>query len=311
MASSGQLVKLIRQLDWLVVADHAESLGVAVLIERADPALLASDIGKQTYDYYMKGDVLKAFETWGFNVIVKGNNPLKDPNLTRTVWEEIVEYAEEYNDPGVFTAFIGYEWSAAPGGNNLHRVVISRDGAEEAKQVLPFPAYDSSNPEDLWRWMENYEKTTGGEVLAIPHKGKAPRLMVRALRDPDGANLDRVQVIKGWLDAAGAVQERIYDAACSDERKISQRRCEKPVGNTVDVSKASYTNDIGDPLLMAYWEDPEFDPSSRAFYYVRVLEIPTPRWTTYDAAFYGLQLPGGVPASQQGRAYTSPIWYTP
>ena len=542
MASTGLPVKLIRPLDWLVVADHAESLGVAVLIDRSDPAILASDVGRKTHDFYKKGEIYDAFETWGLNAIVKGEDPLKDPAITRSVWEEIVDAADEHYQPGLFTAFIGYEWSSAPGGNNLHRVVVTRDSAAEAKKVLPFPAYDSSDPEDLWRWMAGYEKATGGRVLAIPHNGNlsngvmfqleamdgkpidrdyaerrarweplyevtqmkgdgeahpalspndefadygswdrgnwngekktpamlpqeyargalklglaqaqklgvnpfkfglvgatdahtslsttreenyfgkvspmepgpdrwkdqivpdpegvgtgtfefetlasglqgiwsrentrealwdamkrketyattgtritvrvfggwdfdkkdvlrpdfartgyehgvpmggdlkaapqegAPQLMVRALRDPDGANLDRIQVVKGWLDAGGALQERIYDIACSDDREIRKRRCEKPVGDTVDVKSASYTNDIGEPLLMAYWQDPDFDAQQHAFYYVRVLEIPTPRWTTYDAAFYGLQMPEGVPASQQERAYTSPIWYSP
>jgi hypothetical protein len=150
----------------------------------------------------------------------------------------------------------------------------------------------------------------GGDLTNGP-LGKAPTFMVRALRDPDGANLDRVQVIKGWLDKDGKTQERIYDVACSDGRATKNRRCEKPVGNTVDVKKATYTNTIGDAFLAAHWKDPDFDPKERAFYYVRVLEIPTPRWTTYDAAFYGIDRPKNVPATLQDRAYTSPIWYTP
>jgi hypothetical protein len=150
----------------------------------------------------------------------------------------------------------------------------------------------------------------GGDLARAP-EGKLPRLMARALRDPDGANLDRIQVVKGWLDDGGELHERIYDVACSDDRAIKERRCERAVGDTVDVQKATYTNNIGDALLMAFWEDPDFDATQRAFYYVRVLEIPTPRWTTHDAAFYGVELPEGVPASQQDRAYTSPIWYTP
>jgi hypothetical protein len=503
----------------------------------------AKGVGRQTHDLYKKGDIYGAFETWGFNVIVKGNNPLTDENLTRSVWEEIIDHAEAHNQPGAFTAFIGYEWSAAPAGNNLHRVVVMRDGGDKAKQVLPFGSYDSDDPEDLWRWMAGYQDKTGGRVFAIPHNGnlsngmmfatetlsgrrinrdyaeqrsiweplyevtqmkgdgeahpflspndefadyenwdrgnwngeakkpgmlpheyarsalkiglqqeerlgvnpfkfglvgatdahtslattreennfgkvsvmepgsgrfeaqivpdpegtgtgtyefetiasglqgvwarentreslwdammrketyattgtrmtvrvfagwdydekdvlrpdfartgylggvpmggdltaapdgKATRLMIRALRDPDGANLDRVQIIKGWLDGSGDLQEKIYDAACSDDRPIgANNRCDGSVGNTVNVAAASYTNDIGDALLMAYWEDPDFNADERAFYYVRVLEIPTPRWTTYDAAFYGVDLPDGVPAIQQDRAYTSPIWYTP
>jgi hypothetical protein len=138
--------------------------------------------------------------------------------------------------------------------------------------------------------------------------------MVRALRDPDGANLDRAQVVKGWLDARGELHERIYDIAVSDGRKIGKDgRCKTPVGNTVDVKKATYTNAIGEALMMGFWKDPEFDPAERAFYYVRVLEIPTPTWLAYDKAFYGdaVQLPDDALLVHQERAYTSPIWYTP
>ena len=544
VASSGQPVKLVRPLDWLVVADHAESLGIAVLIERSDPAILKSDVGRKTHDLYKEGKIAEAFNMWGLNAVVPGKDPLKDPKLTRSVWEEIVDFAEDHNAPGQFTAFIGYEWSSAPKGNNLHRVVVMRDGADEAKTVLPFSAYESVDPEDLWKWMATYAENTGGQVLAIPHNGnlsngamfavetqsgkpidrdyaerrarweplyeitqmkgdgeahpllspddefadyekwdrgnwsgekkqsemlqyeyarsalkfgleleanlgtnpfkfgvvgatdthtglsttreennfgktsimepspdrwsgqvvpdpegtgtgtyefetiasglqgvwarentreslwdamkrketyattgsritvrvfagwdfveadvqrpdfakigylggvpmggdlskapddKAPKLMIRALRDPDGANLDRVQVIKGWLDGAGKLHERVYDVAVSDGREIDSKsgRCKTAVGDTADPKTATFTNSIGDVFLMGFWKDPDFDPSERAFYYVRVIEIPTPRWTTHDAVFYGLELPEGVPASQQDRAYTSPIWYTP
>ena len=136
--------------------------------------------------------------------------------------------------------------------------------------------------------------------------------MVRSVRDSDGADLDRVQIIKGWLDAAGETHEKIYDVAVSDGRKIGKDgRCHKPVGNTVNVAEASYTNAIGDPFLQAFWKDPGFDPEQRAFYYVRAIEIPTPRWTTFDAKIFGVELPKDAPISIQERAYTSPIWYTP
>jgi hypothetical protein len=134
--------------------------------------------------------------------------------------------------------------------------------------------------------------------------------MVRALRDPDGANLDRIQIIKGWLDADGKPQEKIYDIACAG-REIVSASCEGDVGSTVNVKDASYTNTIGRAVLGAYWADPDFDPTQRAFYYVRVLEIPTPRWTAYDAKFYNIEMPKGTPMIVQDRAYTSPIWYTP
>jgi hypothetical protein len=151
----------------------------------------------------------------------------------------------------------------------------------------------------------------GGDLLPGP-KGAAPRFMVRALRDPDGANLDRVQIIKGWLDKRGNTQERIYDVAVSDGRQIgADGRARESVGNTVDLATASYTNTIGSPVLSGYWEDPDFDPGLKAFYYVRVIEIPTPRWTAYDAKYFGIEMPEGTAMEVTDRAYTSPIWYTP
>ena len=151
----------------------------------------------------------------------------------------------------------------------------------------------------------------GGDLTEAPAE-KAPTFMVRALRDPDGANLDRIQIIKGWVDAEGQMHERIHDVAVSDGRTIgSDGRATTPVGNTVDVANAEYTNSIGDAFLMAHWKDPEFDADRRAFYYVRVIEIPTPRWTAYDAKRFGIQMPEAVRMTIQDRAYTSPIWYTP
>jgi hypothetical protein len=150
----------------------------------------------------------------------------------------------------------------------------------------------------------------GGDLRAAP-AGKAPAFLIRAQRDPDGANLDRVQVIKGWLDASGRTHEKVYDVAWSGSRKPGADGKLPAVGNTVNVAEASYTNAIGAPYLQAYWKDPAFDAKQRAFYYVRVLEIPTPRWTTIDAKIFHVSLPKDVPASIQERAYTSPIWYTP
>ncbi len=151
----------------------------------------------------------------------------------------------------------------------------------------------------------------GGDLISRP-EGKVPTFMIRALRDPDGANLDRVQIIKGWMDGDGELHVRIYDVAVSDGRAIGDDgRAATAVGNTVDIANATYTNTIGDALLAAHWTDPDFDTGESAFYSVRLPEIPTPRWTTYDAAFYGIDLPDNVPATIQDRAYTSPIWYTP
>ena len=151
----------------------------------------------------------------------------------------------------------------------------------------------------------------GGDLSDAP-QGKAPNFMIRALRDADGANLDRIQVIKGWLDSAGKTHERIYDVAVSDGRKIgSDGRARTPVGSTVNIADASYTNTIGEPFLAAYWVDPDFDAQQKAFYYVRVIEIPTPRWVAYDAKFFNTEIPADTKKTVQDRAYTSPIWYTP
>jgi len=150
----------------------------------------------------------------------------------------------------------------------------------------------------------------GGDLKDAP-AGKAPSFLIRAMRDVDGANLDRIQIVKGWLDANGKTQEQVYDVSWSGNRKPGKDGKLPAVGNTVNVKEATYSNSIGAPYLTAYWKDPAFDPKLRAFYYVRVLEIPTPRWTTYDAKVFGVKLPTDVPTSIQDRAYTSPIWYTP
>ena len=547
-SSIGVRARLARPLDFLVVTDHAENLGLAPMIAESNPDLLKTAFGRKVHDLVKGGKPGEAYATWGA-ASLSGNDPLKGQDaLTRTIWARVTEAAERHNQPGRFTAFIGFEWSSTPGGSNLHRNIIFRDGKDKADQILPFSSYDSADPEDLWQWMAAYEQKTGGRLLAIPHNGnlsnghmfdgetlttrqpldrdyavrrmrweplyevtqgkgdgethpslspsdefanferwdkgsfsraktpdmlpreyarealkrglayaqqlganpfkfglvgstdthtslstttednffgkatfvepsanparfaekitgyfpdpegkdytmrhyqasasglagvwskdntrealwdamqrkevyattgtrmlvrvfagwdftadevdrpdfakqgyqrgvpmggdlvaaptgKAPTFMVRTLRDVDGANLDRIQVIKGWLDAKGETHEQMYDVAVSDGRTIdADGRCKTPVGNTVDVPNATYTNSIGAPLLTGYWKDPHFNPQERALYYVRVIEIPTPRWTTYDAKVFGVKLPEGVPPSIQERAYTSPIWYTP
>ena len=150
----------------------------------------------------------------------------------------------------------------------------------------------------------------GGDLSAAPN-GKSPTFLVAALKDPIGANLDRIQIIKGWLDKAGETQEKVYDVAWSGDRKPGSDGKVPLVGNTVDVPDATYTNTIGAPELIKVWKDPDFDPALRAFYYVRVIEIPTPRWTAYDAKYFNVKMPPEVPMTTTERAYTSPIWYTP
>ena len=150
----------------------------------------------------------------------------------------------------------------------------------------------------------------GGDLSAAPN-GKSPTFLVAALKDPIGANLDRIQIIKGWLDKAGKTQEKVYDVVWSGDRKPGSDGKVPLVGNTVDVPDATYTNTIGAPELIKVWKDPDFDPALRAFYYVRVIEIPTPRWTAYDAKYFNVKMPPEVPMTTTERAYTSPIWYTP
>jgi hypothetical protein len=548
-SNTGLPVKLARPLDFLVIADHAENLGLAPMIAASDPGLLQSEWGKKVHDLVKGGKGPDAFNMWAAAM-----QSLKDPfkgqekTMAAPAWKQITAAAEKYNEPGRFTAFIGYEWTSGPNGDNLHRNVIFRDGKAKADQIIPLSYYETGDPEDLWKWMAAYEQKTGGKLLAIAHngnlsnglmfddvtlttkkpldrayavartrwepiyettqpkgdgethpalsrndefanferwdkgsfgptlktpdmlrreytrealkrglayeaklganpfkfgligstdahtglatttednwfgkvallepsadpirfneviigrvpadrarknqhlaretsasglaavwardntrealwdamarkevyattgtrlqvrvfggfdfnakdldrsdfaeqgyargvpmggdlkaapEGKAPNFVIRALRDADGANLDRVQVIKGWLDAAGKTHEKVYDVAWSGNRKPGKDGKLPPVGNTVNIKDASYTNAIGSPYLTAHWKDPAFDARQRAFYYVRVLEIPTPRWTTFDAKVFGVKLPTDVPASIQERAYTSPIWYSP
>jgi hypothetical protein len=152
----------------------------------------------------------------------------------------------------------------------------------------------------------------GGDLAAAP-AGKKASFLITALKDPMGANLDRVQVIKGWIDAKGNKKEKIFDVAWSDtdKRKPDAKGKLPSVGNSINMETLEVGSNIGDPELKILWTDPEFDPSLPSFYYVRVLEIPTPRWTAYDRKKFNLKMDKNVPMSQQERCYTSPIWYKP
>jgi hypothetical protein len=523
-SSTGQRARLARPLDFLVVADHSDNMGFFPDLFSGAPHLLADPKGRDWYDKVQSGEGLAvALEI--IDSFSRGTFPEKlmyfpDTKMYRSAWEKTIAAAERYNDPGKFTAFIGYEWtSQVPPGQNLHRVVVYRDGADKAQQTVPATTYGSqgsTDPEYLWELLEAYEKKTGGNVLAIAHNGnlsnglmfpeinhvdnkpltkayallrakweplyevtqikgdgeahpllspndefadygtwdkgnlnlselkkdemlqyeyarsalklglkinknlginpykfgmigstdshtslatadsdnffgkhsgsepeadrmnhpfakfgdlaimgwetlasgyaavwakentreaifdamerketyaaavgyrkgvpmggdlysapsgKSPTFLVAALKDPIGANLDRVQVVKGWMDAEGNLQEQVYDVAVSGGRKIGKDgRCKKAVGNTVDISTATWSNTIGATEMITVWKDPDFDPAVPAFYYVRVLEIPTPTWMVYDAKFFGFEIPEHIPKIHQERAYTSPIWYTP
>lgn len=541
-AHNGLPVRLNRPLDFLVVADHSEYMGLFPGLDASDPRLLATAVGKRWHTMLNAGPEQRAEILVEFGAALgAGEDLINSDPFRKSVWDTVVAKAEAHNQPGVFTAFIGYEWSSGRGGGNMHRVVIFRDGAERTSTIIPFSSFDNNRPRALWRFMRNYEQTTGGGVLAIPHNpntsaglmlrpadsdgnpmtpeyaaerarwepllevtqfkgdsethpyvspadefadyeswdrfaafstdphqdamfageyarpalrtglalgaqlgvnplqfgmigstdshtgiasgdednfwGKftwheanptralerfvnipditqmewemaasgyaavwaeantrgavfdalrrreayattgprmtvrlfggweftpadldrpdwvawgyghgvpmggelgqrgdaaAPAFLVSALKDPRGANLDRVQVVKGWLDGAGATHERVFDVALSDGRRVSRRTGKAPpVGSTVDVADASYRNTIGATELSTVWTDPDFDPLQPAFYYVRVIEIPTPRWTAYDAKFFGTEMPPEVPMVTQERAYTSPIWYVP
>jgi hypothetical protein len=365
VSNTGQRVKLARPLDFLVVTDHAEYLGIAKLLAEADPALLATDVGKEWYAQ-MNGSPEDA---WGAVVsmqkdFVSGVPRFDNPQVKRSVWEDVVDIASKYNEPGTFTALNGYEWSTissgkdgtGPAGANLHRCVIFRDGPDRVKQVLPFSAFDSGDPEKLWEFLAEYEKKTGGRVLAIPHNGnisngqmyaeliKGKRMTRdyaerRARWEPlmeatqmkgDGETHpvlspeDEFADFETWDfgDSFGNPKEDgmlEYEYARStlmNGLRLEEKLGANPykygmVGSTVDVADASYTNAIGDVMLMAHWKDPDFDPKQRAFYYVRVIEIPTPRWTAYDAKRFGFTMPNEVTMTLQDRAYSSPIWYTP
>jgi len=158
-----------------------------------------------------------------------------------------------------------------------------------------------------------YEKGVpmGGDLKKAPKGKKAPTFMVYALRDPVGANLDRIQIVKGWMDKKGKTHEKVYDVAWSDKRKLDAKGKLPAVGNTVDLEAANWSNTIGASELATVWTDPQFDAKQKAFYYARVIEIPTPTWVVYDMVRFGVKRPKEAKLIHQERAYTSPIWYTP
>ena len=563
-ATGGGQAQLRRPLDFLLIADHAESLGVLPRLVAGDPKLVSTEGGSQWLPRLQSAplaDVLSATSLEGYreasrNLMMNKSawNAVGDVEgaFKLDVWQDVIEVAEKHNDPGRFTAFIGYEYSSNP--PMLHRNVLFAGGAGEAERTLPFSKFDSADPEDLWRFLRGYKNRVGGDVISIPHNsnlsggnmfsskryrgepmthayaalradlepiievtqikgdsethpsvspddefadhetwgskaiavpkagskpplnkgakptakpassaskgagesswalhsyarpalklglqheanlglnpfkfgmigstdshnglataaednfwgkmgenepgrfraftgsifasagyaavwahentresifaaikrrevyattgpriglrffagwdfssddadrpdlaargygggvpmggdligrgdGRTPTFLIHAHKDPDGANLERTQVIKGWRDGAGNLHEKIYDVAWSDDREIGRDGKLEPVGSTVDLADASYRNSIGDSEHVVTWVDRDFDQSEAAFYYVRVIQIPTPRWTAYDAALYGtMGSLGKTPLVIQERAYSSPIWYTP
>jgi hypothetical protein len=548
-------VRISQPYDFLAVADHTDGMGVILDILAGKPNIMADPYGRELNAAFNKGGKAARKATVGMiakfsqGEINEALNYQPGNPAYKATWETIVQAAEDYNSPGEFTALIGFEWTSLVKGNNLHRVVLMRDGADKANMIEPYtttPPLGSPNPRDLWKWMANWEKETGGQMLAIPHngnlsngwmfplvdnfnqdnpfddtylknrarweplvevtqtkgdgeahpllspddgfadfetwdmgnldvsqaktpqmlpgeyarsalkrglefeaaqgvnpykfgmigstdthtalstnsennffgkmtpaeprpgrstgvekinrklgikregwqtvasgvvavwarentrgeifdamqrketfattgprirvrffggynfntadgstrepaalgyqkgvpmgsdlsaapQGEAPSFLVAAMKDPQSGNLDRIQIVKGWVDAKGKAQEQVYDAAWgdADRRKLNSRGELPAVGNTVDAKTATWTNTIGNAELITVWQDPDFDPAVKAFYYARVLEIPTPRWTTYDAARFSEKIAKGAPVTIQERAYTSPIWYSP
>ena len=227
-----------------------------------------------------------------------------DPKFTVYGWQQAASglaavWATENTREAIFDAMKRKETYATTGPRMTVRFFGGWDfTAEDATSRLPAAA--------------GYEKGVpmGGDLPAAP-AGKAPTFLVAALKDPLSGNLDRIQIVKGWLDASGATQEKVYDVVWSDDRQPGPDGKLPAVGNTVDVARATWTNTIGDPELITVWTDPDFDPAQSAFYYAKVIEIPTPRWTAYEALRFDIEMTDDVPMTTQERAYTSPIWYTP
>ena len=555
-------IRIGTPLDFLVVSDHGEFMGVIPLLLQGDERVAGTETGKRYLEWVKQGREIEMFGELiaQINGVAPVNPELNSPEINAYVWSEIMAAADRHNEPGKFTAFMGWEWSSTPQGQNLHRVIVMKGNKENGSKFIPYTSLDSNRPEDLWDWLKKTSEQVGTDFLAIPHnsnisgglmfplvdsdgrgvdpayakmrmrwepvvemtqikgdsethprlspndefadyetyehliavegvdapsmfsdgflgtlsdddraliesqepaivergdyartallrglvveqrtganpykfgmigstdshtamasaeennfhgkmaldstpgtksediipgtpgwdmgaaglaavwatentreglfdamqrkevyattgprielrffggfdfrardarardvasagykkgvpmggdltaspKGRAPSFLIRAVKDPVDANLDRIQIVKGWLNDENLPEERVYNVAMADGRTIDADGNVAPVGNTVDVTTGNYTNSIGDPELAAVWTDPDFDPAKRAFYYVRVLQIPTPRHTLFDALALGIPVEEtGHPASIQERAYSSPIWYTP
>ena len=535
-AYSRARVQIDTPLDFLAVTDHAEYAGLLVKLFDGDPQVTSTARGARYLQMVKDGRGTEVF----FELLgtVNRNEPYPELNtdeIRSSVWSDLIDAAERHNAPGRFTTLIGWEWSSLPNGANLHRVVFMPQDGEVARQFIPYSAFESEKPEDLWNWLEETSNETGADFVAIPHNsnisaglmfmekdsdgrpitadyartrmrwepvvettqikgdsethpllsptdefadfetyehllstgegeppsaadpanyvrtglmrgleieeraganpykfgligatdshsgyssaeednfqgkfsldstpdtkgvelvpgvvgwdmsasglagvwatentreaivaafrrkevygtsgpriavrlfggfdfgdsdasardvaevgyrkgvpmggdltaapdGAAPSLLIRSVKDPNGANLDRVQVVKGWVGSDGAAQERVYDVAWSDDRQLDADGRLPTVGDTVDLETGFYANTIGAPELSTVWNDPDFDASQRTFYYVRVLQIPTPRNSLYDSIALKQPPPEGHPTTIQERAYSSPIWYTP
>ncbi len=534
-AFSKARMQLKTPLDFLVVTDHAEYMGVMQLVENNSEALAKTEIGKILFKNRDDGDLRKSFVLLASSLNNdKPEKGLLTKEIRQPIWDIITSAADRHNDPGAFTALIGWEWSSLPQGANLHRIIFTPDNAASAQQYLPFSSLSDNRPEGLWNWLDKMSKTNNARFVAIPHnsnislgrmfsdvksdgtpidaayaqmrmkwepvvemvqvkgtsethpslspedpfagfelyekvmdftrkieggsgvrgnyardslrrgleieqtagenpykfgmigstdshtglataeednfggkypldgipsnkfdqeltpnaygvdmnaqglaaiwadentrdgvydafrrkevyatsgpriqlrffggwsfsdadarsadlakvgyqKGipmggdlppapanKAPSFIIHAAKDPKGANIERIQVVKGWVDASGQSYERVYDVVLSDERVAKGAQITSPIRSTVSVEHATYTNEVGAVQLSAKWTDPDFDASQNAFYYARVLEIKTPRHSVYDAVAMQRVHPEKYAGEIQERAYSSPIWY--
>jgi hypothetical protein len=547
-STRGMHAQLSRPLDFLVISDHSDALGATKALFEAPRLLVRDPLLKRWWDMMHESEAGGLMVTSELiDGAAKGTLPasITDPSsqLKRIskLWRSHNDTVDDYNEPGKFSAFIGFEYTPMPQGNNLHRVVMFRDGSDKTNTVIPFPSFANPDPEQLWAWMGEYEASTGGQILAMPHnsnisnglmfamtrldgspidrayaetrakyepivevtqikgdseshpflspndefasygiagwdtcnlsctenmsensyagsyarealkrglqierdtgvnpyvfgligstdshtslatadennfygkhtgneinvpdrailgqnlgtrkerfgwhylasgyaaawapentreaifdafkrrevyattgprvtvrffggfnfnqddiaddlvksgyqkgvpmggeldeeEGTSPSFLVRAIMDPESANLDRIQIVKGWIDISGQTHEKVFNVVWSNPESRTQGEDGglTAVGNTVNLADASWQNTIGEPQLQTLWQDPEFDASQNAFYYARVLEIPTPTWPLYDSVKTGTKLPAEVITVQQERAYTSPIWY--
>jgi hypothetical protein len=235
------------------------------------------------------------------HVVIKSS---LDPSLTTLGWQQAAGgytavWATENTRAAIFDAMIRRETYATTGSRMTVRFFAGWEfTAEDAQSRMPAEiGYDKGVP-------------MGGDLSSAP-EGKSPGILVAAMKDPYSGNLDRIQIIKGWMDNNGKTQEKVYDVVWAGDRKPGVDGKLPPIGNTVNILNATWTNSIGAPELVTVWTDPDFNPKESAFYYARVIEIPTPRWTAYEAKRFNIEMPDEVPMITQERAYTSPIWYTP
>ena len=227
-----------------------------------------------------------------------------DPNFTVMGWQQAASgyaavWAAENTREAIFDAMMRKETYATTGSRMTVRFFGGWNfTAEDTLTRLPAGVgYAKGVP-------------MGGDLRKAPG-GKSPTFLVAALKDPYSGNLDRIQIVKGWMNKDGKTEEKVYDVVWSDDRKFGADGKLPLVGNTVNVEQATWENTIGSTELISVWTDPDFDASLSAFYYARVLEIPTPRWTAYEALRFGVEMSSDVPMTIQERAYTSPIWYAP